>query len=399
MRPLSAPQVRAIRALADTRRLSEAAARLNLSPSALSRHIAGAEARLGLPLFRRGWSGVEATGAGDAVARRCQRILARLEALDAGPLAEGGRPSRLASHARWRHLRAVAETLRCGSVSGAAAAMGLSQPAVSQALAEAAAHVAPPLFQRRREGLAPLPAAHLVAAAWAAIAADLAALPLNLDPGGRVAVGMLPFSGQALVIETFAALTQTHPGLQLVAIPGSYATLGQSLIRGEIDLFVGTLRRPSPQPAFAEEALYEETYTMIARADHPCHAGPRDRAALARLRWSVAPHGTPVRRWFEAFFADCAPPPQTQPCEFFSFANAEQMILHSESVGLLSYAPEALRALPAGLRALDVALPEAAVPIGVTTLAGQPPSPAAAAFLEALRARVAARISPASCAG
>lgn len=391
MRPLSAPQVRAIRALADTRRLSDAAARLNLSPSALSRHIAGAEARLGLPLFRRGWSGVEATGAGDAVARRCQRILAPLEALDSGPLAEGGRPARLASHARWRHLRAVAETLRCGSVSGAAAAMGLSQPAVSQALAEVAAQVTPPLFQRRRAGLEPLPAAHRIAATWAAIAADLADLPQGLEPGGRVAVGMLPFSGQALVIETFAALTQTHPGLQLVAIPGSYATLGQSLLRGEIDLFVGTLRRPSPQPAFAEEALYSEAFTMVARADHPCHAGPLERAALARLKWSVAPHGTPVRRYFEAYFAQISPPPATQSCEFFSFANAEQMILHSDSVALLCYSPEALRALPPGLRALDVALPEAEVPIGVTTLAGQPLSPAAAAFLEGLRARVAAR--------
>lgn len=394
MTPLSAPQIRAIRALAETRRLTDAAAQLNIGASSLSRHIRAAEGRLGTVLFQRGWSGVEATGAGDALARLSQRILSRLESLDAGPLAMGGRPSRLATHARWRHLRAVAETLRCGSVSGAAVAMGLTQPAVSQALAEAAAQVPAPLFARRRGGLSPLPAAHHVAAAWAAIAAELAALPQALGQGGlvgRVAVGMLPFSGQALVIDAIAALSQAHPNLQMIAIPGSYATLGQSLLRGEIDLFVGSLRQPSPQPAFVEEHLYNEAFTLIARADHPCHAGPLTLAALARLKWSVAPHGTPVRRYFEAFFAAAPQPPVTQSCEFFSFTNAEQMILSSDCAAMLCYSAEALRSLHPGLRRLAVDLPDAAVPVGVTTLAGQPPTPAAAAFLSCLRQRIAAR--------
>lgn len=132
---------------------------------------------------------------------------------------------------------------------------------------------------------------------------------------------------------------------------------------------------------------------MIARADHPCHSGPLDRAALARLKWSVAPHGTPVRRYFESYFAECAPPPQTQSCEFFSFTNAEQMILHSDSVALLCYSVEALLALPPGLRALAVDLPEAAVPIGVTTLADRPPTPDAAAFLAELRRRAVTRVA------
>lgn len=391
MPPLSAQDLRAIRALAETRRPADAAARLNVSPSALARHIRGAESRLGVALFRRGWSGAETTGAGDAVTRQAQRILAEM-ARDMG----GPRASRLASHAGWRHLAAVAETLRAGSVSGAAAVLGLSQPAVSLALAEAADHAGAPLFRRRADGMQPLPPAHRIAEMWRRVEAALAALPDLVRPqgeglSGRVAVGMLPFSGQTLVIEAFAELSQAHPALQLVAVPGSYATLSQSLMHGEIDLFIGTLRQPSPQVAFAEEPLYPEAFTIIARADHPCHAGPMTREALARIKWSVAPHGTPVRRYFETWFQDVSPPPQTQSCEFLAFANAEQMILASDCVAMLCYSPEALRNLHPGLRALPVDLPDAAVTIGSTTLAGHPLSPAAAAFLEALRTRVAAR--------
>jgi len=393
--PLSALQVRAIHALAEHRRGALAAAALNLGQPSLSRHVRASEERLGAVLFQRGWSGSETTSAGDVVARQCQRILAALEALDASLQDEAGRPARLAVHARWRHLRAVTATARTGSVSAAAALMGVRQPAVSQALRDVSGFVGPPLFRRHRTGMEATPAALRLAAVWDEIAADLAQIPGLLGPSqtgltGRVAVGMLPFSGQNLVVEAFAELTATHPHVRLVAIPGSYTMLAQALQRGEIDLIMGSLRDPAPLPGLIEEPLYDEHFTMIARHDHPCHDAPLTVAALARLQWSVAPHGTPVRRYFEAFFRDAPQPPQTQPCEIFSFANAEQMIVGSESVALLCYNDERLRALNPALRRLEIDLPDARVPVGVTRVAGAPLPPAVAAFLDRLRARIVA---------
>ncbi|MCB1389799.1 MAG: LysR family transcriptional regulator [Rhodobacteraceae bacterium] len=387
--PLSAVEVRAISALAEHRRTAPAAESLHLSQSALSRHVRAAEERLGVPLFQRGWSGTDATGAGEAVVRQCHRILDRLARVDA---ALG--PSRLATHARWRHLRAVAACVQSGGASGAARLLGVRQPAISQALRDVAGYAGQALFSRRRDGLSPTPAGRQLATVWDAIARDLSEVPQLLDPvpgalSGRVAVGMLPFSGQNLVVESFAELTVDHPNLRLIAIPGSYQMLCQALQRGEIDLIMGSLRAPAP-PGFVEERLYDEEFTMIARADHPCHSGPMTLETLARLNWSVAPHGTPVRRYFEALFREAPEPPHTQSCEIFSFANAEQIILGSQSVAMLCYSAERLSALHPGLRRLEVALPEPSVAVGLTRVEHAPSTPAVEVFVERLRGRVAA---------
>ncbi|WP_461469262.1 LysR family transcriptional regulator [Pararhodobacter sp.] len=393
--PLSAIELRAIHALTEHRRSAEAAAALAMSQPSLSRHVAAAEARLGIALFRRGWSGSDTTAAGDIVARQCQRILGLLDALDAA-LSRPGAPCKLGSFARWRHLRVTAHVAQSRSASASAAALGMRQPAISQTLRQAADFAGQPLFLRRSAGLEPTQAALRAAATWAEVEAALGALPglLTRPPGaldGRVAVGMLPFSGQNLVLDAFADLTHSHPDLRLMAIPGSYAMLTQALLKGEIDVILGSLRCPAPDPALTEERLYDEHFTMIARRDHPVHAGPMTLPALARESWSVAPHGTPVRRYFEALFRGVPEPPRTQSVEIFSFANAEQMILTSETIALLCYNPERLAALHPGLRPLAIPLPDARVPVGVTRVAGRPLPEAVRAFLDRLTARIAAK--------
>jgi len=340
-------------------------------------------------LFQRGWSGTETTGAGDVVARQCQRILDTLHALDAEAPS-----SRLAIHSRWRHLHSVAMVARIGSASGAATAMGVRQPAISQALREAAGFAGQALFQRRRTGLEATEAGQRLAIAWDHIAAYLAEIPQLIDASatgltGRVAVGMLPYSGQNLVVDTFAELTLEHPHIRLIAIPGSYSTLCQALQRREIDLIIGSLRSPAPQPGFDEEPLYDEHYVMIARHDHPCHDSAQTLDSLARLQWSVAPHGTPVRRYFELLFRDAATPPMTQSLEIFSFSNAEQIIMGSDSIAMLCYSEERLLALHPALKQVAIPLPAPQVPIGLTRVSGAAMSPAVAEFVERLKLRIA----------
>ncbi len=62
-----------------------------------------------------------------------------------------------------RHLRAVLETVRLGSVSAAAQAVALTQPAITQALSGLERRFGLPLFERHAEGMTPLPAALILA--------------------------------------------------------------------------------------------------------------------------------------------------------------------------------------------------------------------------------------------
>ncbi|MDP2087581.1 MAG: LysR family transcriptional regulator [Gemmobacter sp.] len=390
--PLTLRMIRALPVLADARSLTGAAQVLNASPSALSRALAGAEAALGAPLFQRGWSGIDPTAAGEAVLPVCVRLLARIAAVERTALGLPPGPARVPVFLRWAHLRAVAAVVDMGGASGAAARLGVTQPAVSRLVAETAAALGAALFARRPNGLHATPQAKALAGLWAEAQAVLAGLPALLAErvvgmSGRVAVGMLPFSGQNAVMQAMGDLTRAHPALRLVAMPGSYALLTEALRRGEIDLIVGILRQPAPA-GLVERPLTTEAFTLIASTDHPIHAGHVTIDRLAQARWIVGPHGTPIRRWFEALFTTFGARPPAQTCEIWSFAHAEQMIVESGSLALLSYGAGALAGLRPDLRKVEFALPDPLVPVGVTLREGAAPDAAVAAFLGLLSARL-----------
>jgi LysR family transcriptional regulator, regulator for genes of the gallate degradation pathway len=62
-----------------------------------------------------------------------------------------------------RHLRALASIARLGSISAAAEAINLSQPAITQALAKLEAQLGQPFFERRANGMTATQAAVLLA--------------------------------------------------------------------------------------------------------------------------------------------------------------------------------------------------------------------------------------------
>jgi LysR family transcriptional regulator of gallate degradation len=61
-----------------------------------------------------------------------------------------------------RHLQAVAEIARLGTINAAAGAVNLTQPAITQALARLETQLGLPLFERRHDGMVPTPAALLL---------------------------------------------------------------------------------------------------------------------------------------------------------------------------------------------------------------------------------------------
>lgn len=62
-----------------------------------------------------------------------------------------------------RHLRATGEVARLGSISAAAQAVNLTQPAVTQAIARLEQQLGHQLFERRADGMVPTPAATILA--------------------------------------------------------------------------------------------------------------------------------------------------------------------------------------------------------------------------------------------
>ncbi|WP_159589722.1 LysR family transcriptional regulator [Chelativorans xinjiangense] len=364
-------QVRVIDAVARTRSFEQAARTLNTSQPVVSRTIASAEKALGIALFQRGWSGTEPTSWGEATLKHCSAALKLIQkAEDEIAIAGGPRPN-LRAFLRWHHLDAVAAVVRLGSASAASVHLNMTQPAISRSIAAITQYSKQVLFNRRRDGLEATGQARRLAALREELLQELdgiATFKPETKRGliDRLAVGMLPFSGQNIVAKVFGTLTDRYPDLRLMAVPGSYNMLAEALRRREIDCMVGILRGPSPFNDLREIFLHDEKFTLVARHDHPCHSRPVSISTLQDEKWIVAPHGTPVRAYFEELFRNVGAVPPTQTCEILSFGNAEQVIMNSNSIGLLSYSDENLKSLPDRLRKVEIDLPGSEIAIGLT---------------------------------
>lgn len=370
---LEVREIVAIDAVARTRNFKIAAETLNTTQPTLSRLIASSERKLAITLFNRGWSGSDTTSRGDAVARMCRNAIVAIEAAES-ELFEGrkGAPS-FTLNLRTAHLKAIEAVTRDGSVTIAAKRLGRSQPDLSRTLSDFSKRFHIELFQRTTTGMRPLPPALVLTALRGTLCylQDKLVEQLHQLDGnivGRVSIGMLPFSGQNLISRAFARLTNQHPNVRLTCVTGSYNGLVEALRRREIDRIIGILRQDACPEGIEETFLFDEWFTVVARADHPIQTTGHNVDALAATNWIVAPHGTPVRTHFETVFSNLNATPPTQTCEMLSFAAAEQMLIESHSVAMLTYSERKLNDLGPELSVVGTLFPETSAPIGISKL-------------------------------
>ncbi len=391
---LTIKQVRIIGAVATSASLARASEQLNASQSSLSRAIAEVEARMRQQLFARGWTGMEPTSQGEIVIARCRHMMSSINAAQEALKAAGARVGDLGHHLAWDLLGAVSAVKLTGSVSAAATYLERSQPDISRALAKIAAATGRPPFDRTRAGMIATDDADILADLHTKLLMDVMTLPEQLEAlsgkvTGRVAVGLLPFSEQDVVVKVFGEMLSKHRHVRLQAVTGSYSALIDGLRQGELDFVIGPLRDPPPYDILEERHLYDEFFAIVARADHRLAKGRRKMKDLVGENWVVAPHGTPTRRYFEELLIGQGLVPPAQTCEIVTFTLAEQMIMHSDVIGLLTYSRGKLRAIPRGLKALSVELPGNTRAIGLTHRRDQPLTAAQRTFLEILDQRSA----------
>lgn len=370
-------EILAIDAVARERSFKLAADALNTSQPTLSRLIATAEKRLGRALFRRGWSGAETTPQGDVVARICAGIISKIDAAQTEIFPEQTQMPTLKHNVRTVQLQVIEAICREGSVTLAAARLGKTQPFVSRVLNEFSKRFQLQLFHRTSKGMKTLAAGQVLGTLSSSITQTLLLLPeqfsnLGAEFAGRVSVGILPFSGQDLVFKAFAAITNEHPSVRLACVPGSYNGLVEALRRNEIDRIVGILRGQACPDGLKEDFLYNERFVVIARKGHPLHVEVPGIDALEQTNWVVAPHGTPVRSYFETVFSDIGASPPTQTCELLSFGYAEQMLEVSNSAAVLTYSDRKLATLRSELAEVRTGFPEQTAQIGVSSLKTAP---------------------------
>jgi DNA-binding transcriptional LysR family regulator len=186
-----------------------------------------------------------------------------------------------------------------GSVTRAAARLGVSQPTVSHALTRLRRLYRDPLFVRTQRGVAPTAKADRLAEAvrHALHVLDVAIQEgVRYDPASSDRTFRLHMSdiGETVFLpRLLQVLAARAPKVRIETFQFDDTEIGPALESGRIDLAVGYI------PALAEferTALFSEHYVVVMRAGHPQAARAPTRAALAQLHYAVVRwHGATAR--------------------------------------------------------------------------------------------------------
>lgn len=159
------------------------------------------------------------------------------------------------------------------NVTKAAARLHLSQPAISAQLNRLRDMFGDPLLIPARRGMTPTARAlDLLEPLRAALDQVRSALqsPADFSPESAsliLAVACTDYIEAAIVVPLAIALRSKAPGLRLAVRRWDPAKLEQQFIDGEVDLAISS---PDPgRPHLRTRHLFDETYRLIGRKDHP----------------------------------------------------------------------------------------------------------------------------------
>lgn len=220
---------------------------------------------------------------------------------------------RLQTRARLRHVLAFVKVAELGTTHKAAAAVGATQPAVTQLVSELEQLLDATLFLRHARGMSLtavghelLPAARRMLLALDDLAERTAALTDRSTAVLRIAATGGALAG--LVAPRLPSFNALHPEVLLQVQEVGPTELSALLPRHEIDLAFA--RAPAVvQAGWHFAPLLEDHYVVVAGPGHPLAGGPAvPLEALRSQTWLVLPMDSEARLAFERLFEPESPP-------------------------------------------------------------------------------------------
>lgn len=381
---------------------ARAAQAIHVSQPAVARAIIDLEKACGLALFSRATRGMAPTPPGAALAARAKTVFQHLtcgaiESVDAAAVAT--RPhnvcDRFAAVVSPAQLRALIAITTDGSESLAAASLGVTQPAVHAALARLEDLVGVRLFYKLAVGTRLTPAGEallrrvkLALAEIHAMEGDIAAW--HGDVRGCIVVGVLPLSVTNFLPRAVHTLTQSHPGIQIQIVDGTYESLVRQMLSADVDAIAGALRADAPAAEVRQHHLFDDDLVVVARAGHPCL-----QRRLSHLRellawdWVTPLPDTPADKALSRVFRSVGVglPPKTLQASSPTMTLA--FVMQTGRLAIASRAQAMIDNCGGQLRIVPLALPSTVRRIGVATRVMGEPSLDLRLFLEACRAAAA----------
>ncbi len=387
---------RSVLAVCRTGSTAQAALVLPLSQSAIARAIRELEEALSRPLFERTARGMLPTPVGKLLAHRANRAMSQLylaetelKALPPGSVTNNSR--RFVHAVGFRHLQTFVVFCDTRSETVAAKRLGISQPAVNQALRQLAQMLGCTLVQRSARGVrltesgeALLRRVKLALAEFRHASEDLAAFDGRMQ--GRIVIGSLPLSAGVLVPRAVDRMLARRHDLRVSIVDGTYDGLMYQLRHADIDVVVGALRPEAPGSDVVQTPLFEDTLSVVVRRGHPL-----ENKVAQTLRdvvdepWIAPLSGTPAREAFERAFRAAGVAPPSAVLEVNSATVLQALLQDSDRLALLSRW-QLFHGLASGVFSiLPVEVKDTSRQIGLTMRADADPSASIRLFIQVLQ--------------
>jgi DNA-binding transcriptional LysR family regulator len=303
---------------------------------------------------------------------------------------------RIGRRVRLRDLHIFLTVIQSGGMAKAASHLGISQPAVSEAVADLESVLKVRLLDRNRRGTEPtVYGASLLKygrAAFDELRQGIKEIEFLSDPTvGEVRIACPEIIAAGFLVPLIENFSRRYPRVDLRVIQANTPTLDYpELHERKADL---TLARLAHEPfngtlteALQAEVLFNDRF-CIAAGPNSRWRGRRkiDLAALVSGPWIMAPHDNPgCIALLEMFRSHGLGAPK-----FNVITNSVHLRNHLVGSGdYLTALPESvmrLNAMKFGLKTLPIKLPLPQWRVGIVTLARRPVNPSAQLFMECAR--------------
>jgi DNA-binding transcriptional LysR family regulator len=288
-----------------------------------------------------------------------------------------------------KHLRLIVAVADQGNLISAAAALNLSQPAVTKSLQDAEAIIGERIFERTSRGveLTIYGEALIVHARHILTQLDNAVEEIADIKGGRtgrVVIGTLISASVEIIPRAILKARAERPDIVVRVEEGPNDILVPRLRAGEIDFVVGRLSEFRQRDGLEQEQLFNDRACIVARPGHPL----KRTMQLSRLidaNWILPLFGTTLRRQVEASFRKVGLVPPSRHVESVSNLTNQLLIDEGDYVAVWPQAQADREAKAGRIVILPTPMPETACPFGITTRANARLTPVAMAMISLIR--------------
>ncbi len=249
-----------------------------------------------------------------------------------------------------RHLANLLAVVRHGSFNRAAAARGLSQPALSNSMAALERRLGVRVMDRSRQGSSLTKVGEILARRAQTLEHLLDQIEdeVKLQAAGTegpLMIGVTPSAMLRLMPEALELLLARVPNIALSVVEGLDDELVARLQGGEIDLLVCPVAGlHAPPPGIVEEVLLRDAFSIgVAPGHRLARRKSLQLAELADDAWVLPMTGSSYRRHLEAIFMANGVPWPVNCVAANSMALIENLVLNTGRIAIISQLQAASR--------------------------------------------------------